>query len=120
MASKSRTLVHKMLAVQISMLEGVARLTDDRIEIRNQMIHGIMAGQDTLASVTGNTIFALSKNPSYWAQLHEQMGEIEDGPDLADRLRASNLLQNIISECKYYRLARCCFFKCGMGSLSWN
>ncbi len=47
-----------------SLLNGLAEHTSDRIEIRNQIIQGMMAAQDTTAVLISNTFFLLSRSPA--------------------------------------------------------
>lgn len=45
-----------------SLLDGVAELTNDRMEICNQIIQGMMAAQDMTAVLISNTFFLLSRS----------------------------------------------------------
>ncbi|KAJ8066352.1 hypothetical protein OCU04_005423 [Sclerotinia nivalis] len=46
-----------------SLLRGLVKETDDRIEIRDNALQGMMAVQDTTPVLLSNTLFLLSRNP---------------------------------------------------------
>jgi cytochrome P450 len=54
---------------QPSLLRGLSSQTSDRIYIRNQIIQGMMASQETTSSLLGNTFFLLSRHTAYWHKL---------------------------------------------------
>ncbi|KAF7890678.1 hypothetical protein EAF00_008993 [Botryotinia globosa] len=80
---------------QKSLLEGLAKQTDDRIEIRQNVIQGMMAAQGTTYMLIGNTLFLLSRNPDLYERLRN-----EASSELLDQLRDHVFLQNILRECK--------------------
>ncbi|KAA8566476.1 hypothetical protein EYC84_009038 [Monilinia fructicola] len=69
------------------------------VEIRSQIIQGMLVTQDTTGIVLSNTLFLLSRAPEVWSRLREEVagiGSVEDwrAPDLKN-LR---LLHNCIKE----------------------
>jgi len=87
-----------------NLVQGVSAQTDDRIEIRSQILQGILASQETTSVLLGNTFFLLSRNPSAWQQIRTEV--LEKGVDLLtfDGLQSCQVIQNILSECKPSRL----------------
>ncbi|KAL9121277.1 MAG: hypothetical protein Q9187_002162 [Circinaria calcarea] len=81
-----------------SMLQGLAEQTDDRIEIRSQILQGMMASQETTSVLLSNTLFLMSRHPLIWDQLRDEISSA--GPDLLtyEFLTTSKLIHNILFE----------------------
>ena len=83
-----------------SMLESLAEETSSKVEIRSQIIQGMMASQETTSVLISNTLFLLARHTSIWDQLQ---GEISlAGPELLtyESLSTSKLIHNILLECR--------------------
>lgn len=83
-----------------SLLDRLARQTSDRIEIRNQIIQGMMAAQDTTAVLISKTIFLLSRNPAIWERLRAETASVGPQPLTLEDIKSFKLLRNILYECK--------------------
>ncbi len=83
-----------------SLLDGLAKQTTDRIEIRNQIIQGLMAAQDTTAVLISNTIFLLSRSPAIWARLRAETASVGSQPLTLEDTKSFRLLRNILYECE--------------------
>ncbi|KAF7856901.1 hypothetical protein EAF04_009662 [Stromatinia cepivora] len=83
-----------------SLLRGLVKETDDRIEIRDNALQGMMAVQDTTPVLLSNTLFLLSRNPKVYDRLRDEVQslDLESSPHLYDRLRDLRFLHNIINE----------------------
>jgi len=81
-----------------SMLQGLTEQTDDIVDIRSQLLQGMMAAADTTSVLTSNALFLLSRHPSTWKQLHKLAKS--GGPALLEfeALQSSKLLRNILFE----------------------
>ncbi|TGO20852.1 hypothetical protein BPAE_0261g00090 [Botrytis paeoniae] len=90
------------LSIQKSLLEGLAKQTDDRIEIRKNIIQGMMAAQGTTYVLISNTLFLLSRNPDLYERLRDEVQHLDLGASsqLFDLLRDHVFLQNILRECE--------------------
>ncbi|KAI9643327.1 hypothetical protein NHQ30_007946 [Ciborinia camelliae] len=88
--------------MQKSLLEGLAKQTDDRIEIRQNVIQGMLAAQGTTYVLISNTLFLLSRSPNHYKRLREEVQylDLDASPRLFDRLRDQDFLHNILRECK--------------------
>lgn len=84
-----------------SLLDNLAQQTTDRNEIRNQIIQGMMASQDTTSVLISNTVFLLSRDTSTWERLRAEAIAIGSTPLTAEGIRKSKLLHNVLYECKY-------------------
>ncbi|KAM0129663.1 hypothetical protein ACHAP3_007692 [Botrytis cinerea] len=88
------------LPMQKSLLEGLAKQTDDRIEIRQNIIQGMMAAQGTTYVLISNTLFLLSRNPELYQRLRDEVEylDLEASSQLFGSLRDHVFLQNIPRE----------------------
>ncbi|KAF7914175.1 uncharacterized protein EAF01_000581 [Botrytis porri] len=89
------------LLMQKSLLEGLAKQTDDRIEIRQNIIQGMMAAQGTTYVLISNSLFLLSRNPDLYERLRDEVQylDLEGSSQLFDLLRDHVFFQNILREC---------------------
>lgn len=83
-----------------SLLENLIQQTGDRIEIRNQIIQGMMAAQETTSVLISNTIFLLSRDPNVWERLRAEVPSVSSSPLTPDSVRELKLLHNVLYECK--------------------
>ncbi|TVY49941.1 Cytochrome P450 monooxygenase [Lachnellula occidentalis] len=83
-----------------SLLEGLAKQTDDRIAIRNQILQGMMAAQDTTSVLISNTMFLLSRNPATYERLRKEALSIDLDVSLPlfDNLKELKFLSNVLKE----------------------
>ncbi|KAM0157190.1 hypothetical protein ACHAPG_004872 [Botrytis cinerea] len=88
------------LPMQKSLLEGLAKQTDGRIEIRQNIIQGMMAAQGTTYVLISNTLFLLSRNPELYQRLRDEVEylDLEASSQLFGSLRDHVFLQNIPRE----------------------
>jgi cytochrome P450 len=69
-------------------------------EIRSQVLQGMLATQDTSAILLSNALFDLSRHPSLWRRLREEvLGLGEHGEHLTEKtLRGMSFLRNVFKE----------------------
>ena len=82
-----------------SLLEGLIELTEDRVEIRNHLLQGMMAAQDMTSILLSNAFFLLSRSPLAWVKLHEEALAQASSDVTFDSLRSSKVIRNILNEC---------------------
>lgn len=87
---------------QKTLLRGLVKETDNRIQIRDNALQAMMAVQDTTPILLSNTMFLLSRNLEIYERLRDEVQsmDLEPSPHLYDKLRDSRFLHNIINECK--------------------
>ena len=83
-----------------SVLEGLVELTEDRVEIRNHILQGMMAAQETTSVLLSTTFFLLSRSPPAWSKLREEAHALSSAGMTFDNLRSSRILRNILNECR--------------------
>jgi cytochrome P450 len=82
-------------AKSTSLLAGLAIQNEDRGLIRNQILQGMMASQETTSTLLGNACFLLARHPKYWQQIRLA----SQGLDLDfDTLLDLTLVRNILLE----------------------
>jgi cytochrome P450 len=76
---------------QMNLVDILVNETSNRYEIRSQILQAILVTQDTTAILLSNAIFNLSRHPSIWESLREEVLALE---------QPLTLLQNIFKESK--------------------
>ncbi|PQE21990.1 cytochrome P450 alkane hydroxylase protein [Rutstroemia sp. NJR-2017a BBW] len=82
---------------QMNLVDILVNETNNRHEIRSQILQAILVTQDTTAILLSNAIFNLSRHPSIWESLREEVLALEQ-PLTSANLRKLTLLQNIFKE----------------------
>ncbi|KAM3080847.1 hypothetical protein ACMFMG_004803 [Clarireedia jacksonii] len=82
---------------QMNLVDILVNETSNRYEIRSQILQAILATQDTTSILLSNAIFNLSRNPSVWKSLREEILALEQ-PLTATKFKKIVLLQNIFKE----------------------
>ncbi|KAB2574148.1 Cytochrome P450 52A12 [Lasiodiplodia theobromae] len=85
-------------------LEAIAAETQDRKELRDQLLNILLAGRDTTASLLSWLFFTLARHPHVFAKLRRAVLDdfgphVDDQPDITfERLKSSSYLQNTLKE----------------------
>lgn len=82
------------------MIDTLVHQTGDRLEIRNQSIQAMIGAQDTLPMLLSNTLLCLSRNPTVWDRLRDDVALIGSEALTIEEARKPQLLRNILNECK--------------------
>lgn len=80
------------------LLYAMAEQTEDRIELRNQILQALMAAQETTAVLISNTFFLLSRHPLVWQQLRKEVLALADTALDTDVLQKMGYLRNVLHE----------------------
>ena len=89
--------------VKYSFIREIARDTDDRAMLRDQILNVLLASRDTTAGLLSNLFFMLSRHPEVYAKLR---AEVED--TLHGEIPSEEVLKNMtylkwcINECKFF------------------
>ncbi|KAI4125118.1 MAG: hypothetical protein LQ338_004446 [Usnochroma carphineum] len=81
-----------------SLLHNLIRRDTDKVGIRNQIIQGMMAAQDTTAILISNTVHLLSRQPEMWRRLRREVASINLDQIKAEEFKKFSLLRNILYE----------------------
>lgn len=85
-------------------LEELARQTQDPIELRSQLLHILLAGRDTTASLLGWTFYLLARNQDVYSKLRrtivEQFGDFGASSEhlTFTSLKSCQYLQQVLNE----------------------
>lgn len=84
-------------------LEALARETQDRRTLRDQILNILVAGRDTTASLLSSSFFFLSRHPEIWQRLRSEIlaffpASESDDTITIDRLREVRYLRYFINE----------------------
>lgn len=66
-------------AKKLTLLDELMKKTEDPLELRCQLMHLLLAGRDTTASLLSSTFFMLSKRPEIWAKVRQEALQFGDG-----------------------------------------
>ncbi|KAF2473134.1 cytochrome P450 52A12 [Lindgomyces ingoldianus] len=76
----------------------LAKQTNDKKRIRDELMNVLLAGRDTTASLLSNMFFELSKNPNIWAKLRAEVGELDGRTPSYEELRNLKYLKWCLNE----------------------
>ncbi|KUI61103.1 Cytochrome P450 52A13 [Cytospora mali] len=77
----------------------MAKETQDRIQLRNELLNVLLAGRDTTASLLSNTFFILARRPDIWAKLKAEVDALGGIPPDYDTLRGMKYTKYLLNEC---------------------
>ena len=79
-------------------LKELAKLTDDRLILRDQLLGIFFAGRDTTAALLANLFFVLARNPEVWQRLHEETTSLEGRRPTINELKRLKYLSFCLNE----------------------
>ena len=79
------------------LLHGMAEQTEDRTELRNQILQALMAAQETTSVLISNVFFLLSKHPNVWQRLRREALLLEEHQITVDTLQNMKYLRNVLN-----------------------
>ena len=81
-------------------LHELVKQTQDRIQIRSELLNILLAGRDTTASLLSNVWFELSKRPDIWMKLRAEVDQLGgERPDYA-KIKEMKYLRFVLNECR--------------------
>lgn len=81
----------------------LAKLTDDRLILRDQLLGVFLAGRDTTAALLSNLFFVLARNPEVWHRLHEEISPLEGKVPMLDELKRLKYLSFCLNESQNHK-----------------
>lgn len=81
-----------------SLLHNLIQQNADKTEMRNQIIQGMMAAQDTTAILISNSIYLLSRHPHIWRRLRDEVATVDLAKIRVEDFRKLDLLRNTLYE----------------------
>ena len=72
--------------------------TNDRFQVRSELLNILLAGRDTTASLLSNVFFILSRRPDIWAKLQEEVSTLGGARPDIQQLRDMKYLRAVLNE----------------------
>ena len=85
-----------------TLIQGLVRQTEDAVEIRSQILQGMMATQDTTSVLLSNTFFLLARSPLVWKQLRDEVSVLELSALTLEVVRSLRVTRSVLNECKCF------------------
>lgn len=79
-------------------LKELARVTDDRLLLRDQLLAIFLAGRDTTAALLSNLFFVLAREVEVWKQLREEIYPLNGRKPTLDELKGLKYLGFCLNE----------------------
>ncbi|KAL6702655.1 hypothetical protein ACN47E_001278 [Coniothyrium glycines] len=79
-------------------IQEVAKQTNDKKRIREELINILLAGRDTTASLLSNMFFELAKRPEIYAKLRDEVATLGGSPPTYEQLRNLKYLKYCLNE----------------------
>ena len=76
----------------------LARLTDDRLALRDQLLGIFLAGRDTTSALLSNLFFVLARNLEVWKRLREEISTLDSRQPTLDELKGLKYLGFCVDE----------------------
>ncbi|KAG4441899.1 hypothetical protein IFR05_002640 [Cadophora sp. M221] len=76
----------------------LARVSDDPIQIRSELLNILLAGRDTTAGLLSNTFHVLARRPEIWAKLTQEVDALGGQKPGYETLRNMKYLKYIMNE----------------------
>ena len=83
-------------------LHELAKETDDRIVLRDQILNVLNAGHESAAIVTSRALFLLSRQRDIWRKLRAEVLKAGPGKPNYDQLKSMKYLRYVINESPYF------------------
>ncbi|KAK3322707.1 cytochrome P450 [Apodospora peruviana] len=86
---------------RVVLLHDMAMETDNRVDLRNQIMHVFLAGHESSAITIGNALFQLCRNPEKWQKLRKEvltLGSPDSTTLTVEKVKGCKYLTNIIRE----------------------
>ncbi len=83
---------------KILFLQELAKATDSKDRIRDELLNILIAGRDTTASLLSHALFEISRKPHVWKALQKEISLLNGKPPTYDQLRDLKYLKYSIQE----------------------
>ena len=103
LVEKESTLGTPVHRVPRNLLSTMAEQTDDKVELRNQVLQALMAASETTAFLISNAFFQLSRNPPVLQRLRDEVNSLGLSKAIEldfEQLSSIKYLRHVLSESK--------------------
>lgn len=100
---RSKAMSHSEKSDRYVFLDELLKMTNDRVDIRSQLLNILLAGRDTTAGLLGWTIWSLARHPHIFHKLRtailEEFGGFDDKNEITfTQLKNCSYLQYVMNE----------------------
>lgn len=88
------------------LLHEMIKQTQDKLDLRSQILAVFMPSRDTTAVLTANIFHALARHPAVWSRLREEVMAVGSQPITFELLKSIKYLQWVINESQYLSPSR--------------
>ena len=81
-------------------LHELATRTQDKVQIRSELLNVLLAGRDTTASLLSNVWFEIAKRPDIWAKLQAEISCLEGEKPTFEQIKEMKYLRAVLNECR--------------------
>ena len=79
-------------------LHSLAKETGDEKELRDQILHTLVAGRDTTASLMSSTLFVLARRADVWSKLQAEVATLNGKPPTFEEIKEMKYLRYVLHE----------------------
>jgi cytochrome P450 len=98
---QSQTFTEKQQSSQYIFLNELAKETDDREVLRDQILSVLLAGRDTTASLLSNMFWELAHHPEIYEKLREEVKGLQGRAPTYEELKQMQYLKFCLNECEF-------------------
>ncbi|MCJ1415307.1 hypothetical protein MMC32_001639 [Xylographa parallela] len=77
----------------------LVKQTDDKVQIRSELLNILLAGRDTTASLLSDLWFELARRPDIWAKLRAEVDELGGEKPTFAQIKDMKYLRFVLNEC---------------------
>lgn len=92
--------LEKALGPRCTLLDELANDTQDPTELRDHVVHMLMAAGDTTSNLLSFTFFVLARRPDVWEKTRHDVLEHYCDPLTLDAVMKMTYLRDVLRECK--------------------
>jgi len=98
LARRDQLLSEKTDSTRYIFLDELVRQSTDRVKIRSELLHILLAGRDTTASLLSNVWWILSRRPDIWSALRADVASLNGAHPSFEQLKDLKYLRAVLNE----------------------
>ena len=81
-------------------LRELAKVTENKRVLRDELLSIFLAGRDTTASLLSNLFFILARRPDLWLKIREEVESLDGAVPTIEQVNSMATIRNSLSECE--------------------
>jgi hypothetical protein len=90
-------------SLRYNLMSELANATNDRVQLRNELLNVLLAARDTTASLLSSTFFLLARNPKVWNRLQSEIAQLNTRPPSYEDTRGMRYVRAVLHESELSR-----------------